>query len=200
MSSIKRKVSLIIAGTSILYLFSGCAKAPDAELATAKAALSAALNAEADKYMAKNFQNVQRVIDEADKEIAKQKSAFFLTRKYTRVTKLLKNATTVATEIANEAPKAKENIVGQTKENLTLAKSMLAETAADIKKFSKKKDKKSLIPELNATLSKADSVAASATAEFEAGDILKASESLANVQALIKSITDQLNAKPQDDM
>ncbi len=193
-----RKLTLIIAGTCVVYLFSGCAKAPDAELAAAKAALKAAQDAEADKYMAKNFQNIQKVVEEAEKEINKQKASFILTRKYTRVTKLLTNATTIAKEITGEAPKAKENIVAQVKENLTLSKSMLAETAEDIKKASRSKDKKKLVPDLKAVLSSADSTAARAAAEYEAGDVLKASESLANVQTLIKQITDQLNVKPEE--
>ncbi len=192
-----RKVNLIIAGTCVAYLFCGCQKAPDAELAEAKAALKAAQDVEADKYMTKNFQNVQRVVEEAEKEIAKQKSSFFLTRKYTRVTKLLKNATDIAKEITADAPKAKENIVAQVKENLALSKSMLKETEDDLKKASKLKSKKSLVPDLKIELSNADSIAARAAAEFEAGDVLKASKSLDDFQASIKSITDQLKGQPE---
>lgn len=191
-----RKVNLIIAGTCVAYLFCGCQKAPDTELADAKAALKAAQDVEADKYMAKNFQNVQKVVDEAEKEIAKQKSSFFLTRKYTRVTKILKNATDIAKEITTDAPKAKETIVSQVKENLALSKSMLKETENDLKKASKLKSKKSLVPDLKIELSAADSIAASAAAEYEAGDIFKASKSLDDFQASIKRITDQLKGQP----
>jgi len=191
-----RKVNLIIAGTCVACLFYGCQKAPDVELAEAKAALKAALDVEADKYMTKNFQNVQRVVEEAEKEIAKQKSSFFLTRKYTRVTKLLKSATDIAKEIAVDAPKAKENIVAQVKENLALTKSMLNETENDLKKASKLKSKKSLVPDLKNELKVADSIATDAAAEFEAGDVLKASKSLDEFQASIKSITDQLKGQP----
>jgi mannose/fructose/N-acetylgalactosamine-specific phosphotransferase system component IIB len=192
-----RKVNLIVAGMCVAFLLCGCQKAPDAELAEAKAALKAAQDVEADKYMSKNFQNVQRVIEEAEKEIAKQKSAFILTRKYTRVTKLLKNATDIAKEITADAPKAKENIIAQVKENLTLAKNMLKETEEDLKKASKLKDKKKMVPELRVDLSAADSIAIRAAVEFEAGEVLKAAESLDNVQALIKKITDQLKGQPE---
>lgn len=192
-----RKVNLIVAGTCVVYLFCGCAKAPDAELAEAKAALKAAQDAEADKYMTKNFENVQKVVEEAEKEVAKQKSSFFLTRKYTRVTKLLTSATEIAKEITVDAPKAKENIVAQVKENLALSKGMLKETENDLKKASKLKNKKSLVPDLKIELSAADSIAASAAAEFEAGDVLKASKSLDEFQASIKRITDQLKGQPE---
>jgi len=187
-----RKVNLIIAGTCVAYLFCGCQKAPDVELAEAKAALKAAQDVEADKYMTKNFQNVQKVVEEAEKEIAKQKSSFFLTRKYARVTKLLKSATDIAKEITADAPKAKETIVGQVKENLALSKSILIETENDLKKASKLKSKKSLVPDLKIELKAADSIATVAAAEFEAGDMLKASKTLDDFQASIKRITDQL--------
>lgn len=187
-----RKVNLIIAGTCVAYLFCGCQKAPDTELAEAKAALKAAQDVEADKYMTKNFQNVQKVVEEAEKEIAKQKSSFFLTRKYARVTKLLKSATDIAKEITADAPKAKETIVGQVKENLALSKSILIETENDLKKASKLKSKKSLVPDLKIELKAADSIATVAAAEFEAGDMLKASKTLDDFQASIKRITDQL--------
>lgn len=192
-----RKVNLIIAGTCVAYLFCGCAKAPDAELAEAKAALKAAQDVEADKYMTKNFENVQKVVEEAEKEVAKQKSSFFLTRKYTRVTKLLKSATEIAKEITVDAPKAKETIVGQVKENLALSKSMLIETENDLKKASKLKSKKSLVPDLKIELKAADSIATVAAAEFEAGDMLKASKTLDDFQASIKRITDQLKGQPE---
>ncbi len=187
-----RKVNLIIAGTCVAYLFCGCAKAPDAELAAAKAALKAAQDVEADKFMAKNFQNVQKVVEEAEKEIAKQKSEFFLTRKYTRVTKLLETATEITKEITADAPKAKENIVAQVKENLALTKTMVRDTENDLKKASKLKNRKSLVPDLKIELRAADSIATLAAAEFEAGDVLKASKSLDEFQAQIKRITDLL--------
>jgi hypothetical protein len=78
-------LSCIICG-----LLSGCAKAPDKELAEAKAAIKAAMDVEADKYMAKNFQNVLKGLEAAEAEIAKQKNSFFLSRNYTSATQLLK--------------------------------------------------------------------------------------------------------------
>jgi len=130
------------------------------------------------------------------RKLPNRKALFFLTRKYTRVTKLLKSATDIAKEIAVDAPKAKENIVAQVKENLALTKSMLNETENDLKKASKLKSKKSLVPDLKNELKVADSIATDAAAEFEAGDVLKASKSLDEFQASIKSITDQLKGQP----
>jgi hypothetical protein len=193
----RRKEVLIIAGIGIVCFFPGCAKAPATELAAAKAAVKAAQDAEADKYMANNFLNLQKALEAAEAEVAKQNKSLFLARKYTRATELLTKTTQFATELQNEAPKAKEAAVAQVNENLGLVKGILQETADDIKKASRSKDKKSIIAELKADLSSADSVAALAAAEFKAGNVLKASDNLAEVQKLVKKITDALNPKPE---
>jgi len=197
MSFLKNKATLVIASTCIAYLFSGCAKAPDAQYSAAKAAIEAAKTAEADKYMAKNFQNLQAALAKADAELAKQQQAFILTRKYKRVTEMLEKTTALATEIATEAPKIKADIVGQVKENLGLAKGMLKETAEDIKKASRKTDK-AVITELKSYLSEADSIAAVATNDFNTGNVLKAAEELTAFQGLIKKITDTLKPKTEE--
>lgn len=196
MSFSKTTGTLIIAGTCIAYLVSGCAKAPNAQYSAAKAALESAKSAEADKYMAKNFQNLQRALEAAEAEMAKQKQTFILTRKYKRVTEMLEKTTTLATELATNAPKAKSDMVAQVKENLDLAKSMLQETASDIKKASRKTDK-AVIKELNSYLSEADSVTTLATKDFNSGDVLKAVEELNTFQGLIKKITDTLKPKTE---
>ena len=199
MSSFSRKVNLIIAGTCIISFFPGCSKAPDAELAAARAALKAAQDVEADKYMSRNFENLQKAMQAAETEIAKQNSSSFLKRKYKRSTQQLIKITELATEIKNEAPKAKEAITAQVKENLGLVKGILQETANDIKKASRGKEK-SVIEELKADLSAADSAAVRAVAAFASGNILTASEDLDNVQSLIKKITDTLKPSTEETM
>jgi hypothetical protein len=197
MRSLRREVSLIIAGSCILYTISGCAKAPDAELAATKAAVQAAKDAGADQFMARNFENLQKGLQMAEEEISNQNTSFFLTRKYTRAKDLLKKTSELATDITKEVPKIKEEAVKQVTENLGMVKGMLAATAEDIKKASRNKDKKSVIEELKANLNSADSAAAVAATEFAAGQVMKASESLSTVQTLIKKITSTL--KPPSD-
>lgn len=189
--------SLIIAGITIAYFLSGCAKAPDAELAAAQNAVKAAQAVEADKYMSRNFQNVQKALQMAEAEIANQKKAFFMTRKYKRVTEMLEKTTTLANEITAEAPKIKAEMVAQVKENLGLVKGMLAETANDIKKAPRTFNK-DVIAELKGYLSSADSAAVMAADKFKAGDVLGASEHLSEVQGLMKRITDTLKPKTEE--
>jgi hypothetical protein len=191
------KLSLIITGTTALFMLTGCAKAPEAELAAARAAVKAAKDAGADIYMSKNFQNIQKALENAESEVALQEQSFPLMRKYKRSTMLLQKVTSLATEISNETPKIKEGVISQVKENLGLVKGMLLETADDIKKASRSKKDKALIEELKADLASAESASARAAEEFAAGNALKASESLSEVQQLIKKITDTLKPKTE---
>jgi hypothetical protein len=103
--------------------------------------------------------------------------------------------TTLATEIATEAPKAKAEITATVKENLTLAKTMLKGLGNDITRLKKKN--KALFEELKADLSAADSATISAAADFDAGNTLAASEKLATVQQTINKITRNLQP-PKD--
>jgi hypothetical protein len=181
------KKNQISAVACIVFIFSGCAKAPDTELATAKAAIKAAQDVEADKYMAKNFKNVIKALETTEAEIALQNRSFFLSRKYTKAKQLLKQTTDLAIEIKNETPKAKEEMAATVKENLPIVRDMLKLTALNIKKAARFKDKH-IIAGLNAELSSADSVTARAAVDFEAGKLLSASESLSNVQITIQKI------------
>jgi hypothetical protein len=193
----KNRVSLIIAVSCVAYLFSGCAKAPDEELAKAKAAIKAAQDVEADKYMARNFQNVQKALETAESEIANQQNKFVLTRKYKRITEMLVKTEQLATEIANEAPKVKADMVAQVKENIGLTEGMLKETANDIKKAKRAHDK-SVITELQTYLDAADSAATHASADFASGNILGASEYLEEFQMMINKITGTLKPKSEE--
>jgi sensor domain CHASE-containing protein len=75
-------------------------------------------------------------------EIAKQKGKFILNQKYKRSKDLLDKTTKLAKEIAEEAPKIKEQTEAQVKENLSLVKGMLAETAMTSKKLPVQKVKR----------------------------------------------------------
>jgi hypothetical protein len=199
MRSLKRTATVIIAGTCLLSSLSGCSKKPDAELAAAKAAVQAAKDAGAEIYMSKNYQNIQKALENAELEIAKQESKFVMSRKYKRATELLTKTASLANEIAGEAPKLKEAAIAQVKDNLSVVDGMLKETANDIKKCARQKDK-AVIEELKADLANAEAAAARASSEFNGGDAIKAAASLSEVQVLIKKITDTLKPPKEADM
>ena len=197
MCILKRRI-FFVAVSCISFLVCGCSKAPDKELAEAKAAIEAAKEVEADIYMSRNFENLENALKTAQEDIAVENAKFILNRKYKRITEVLKKTTELALEIKNDAPKVKAEIIAQVEENLGLVKGMLEETANDIKKGSRGKDK-ALIEELKADLNGGDSAATLAAKEYDSGNVLGASGNLDEVQRLIKKITDTLKPPKSDE-
>lgn len=197
MCILKRRI-FFVTFSCISFLVCGCSKAPDKEFAEAKAAMEAAKEVEADIYMSRNFENLENALKTAQEDIAVENAKFILNRKYKRITEVLKKTTELAIEIKNDAPKIKAEITAQVKENLGLVKGMLEETANDIKKGSRGKDK-ALIEELKADLNGADSAATLAAKEYDSGNVLGASKNLDEVQRLIKKITDTLKPPKSDE-
>lgn len=197
--SISRSKILFVTLSCVVYFVCGCSKAPIAELDAAKAAIQGAKDVEANIYMARNFENLENAMKTIEDDMAKEQSKFFLQRKYKRITEMLKQTTALANEIKADAPKAKADATEQVKGNLNLVKGFLEETAGDIKKGSRGKDK-AVIEELKNDLKNAESIADRAAKEFAAGDIIGASKSFTEVQGLIKKITDTLKPPKAEDM
>ncbi len=197
MRSFYRLIPVVVAGACILGFFSGCAKAPDQELAAAKAAIKAAQDAEADKYMPNNFQNIQKALVSAEAEIELQNNAFILSRKYGKAKQLLKNATDLSTQITAEVPGAKADMKAQVEEGLSSAQEMAKETRVDIKKAPRSKGKQ-VLAQMAVDLKAAESALTQATADFAAGGILDARKNLSNAQKLLKKIFDQLSTGGTD--
>jgi len=197
MRSFHRLIPVVVAVACMLGFFSGCAKAPDQELAAAKAAIKAAQDVEADKYMPNNFLNIQKALASAEAEIEIQKSNFVLSRNYGKAKVALQNTTDLATQITAEAPGAKADMIAQVKENLASAQEMAKETRVDIKKAPRSKIKQAraqMVTDLDA----AEIALAQAAEQFEAGNILGARDKLADGQKLLKGIFDKLSTSGTD--
>lgn len=197
MRSFHRLISVAVTGACILGLFSGCTKAPDQELAAAKAAIKSSQDAEADKYMPNNFQNIQNALASAESEIELQKSVFFLSRNYEKAKQLLRNVTDLAKQMTAEAPQAKADMKAQVEEGLASAQEMVKETRVDIKKAPRSKGKQ-VLAQMKEDLNTAESALAQAAAELSSGNIPDARNRLAQAQKLLKKIFDQLSTSGTD--
>ncbi len=192
MRSFIRLISVVVVGTCISGLFSGCIKAPDQELTAAKAAVKAALDVEADKYMPNNYQNVQNALSSAEAEIGVQGTKFFLSRSYGRAKVLLENTTNLATQLKAETPGAKADLIATIKERLATAKEMAKETHVDIRKAPRSKGKE-VLAQMKVDLAAAEVALEQAGAAYDANDYLGAKKKLALGQKLLKKIFDALS-------
>lgn len=192
MRSLRNSVSTAVAGVCLLALVSGCAKAPEKELARARQAIQAAKDAEGDKYMPNNFRNVQKAMEAAQMEITMQDDAFPLTRNYAKSKVLLNNVTDLAEEVAAEAPDAKVKMTADIEAGLASAKKLAEETREDIRKAPRSLGRK-VLAQMREDLEAANTALADGESKFAAGDILGAKKNLSDAQGSLKSIFDKLS-------
>ena len=197
MRSYHSLMSVAVAGVCILGFFSGCAKAPDQELAAAKAAMKTAQDAEADKYLPNNFENIQKAMEAAESEIGLQETKLAFSRNYTKAKQLLKNVTDLARQVTVDAPGAKEEMRTRVEEGIASAQKMAKETRVDIKKAPKAKGKK-VLAQMAADLDEAENAIAQAAADLSAGNIPDAGKKLGDAQRLLKKIFDKLSSSGAD--
>jgi len=186
------RVSVVVAAVSLAGIFAGCAKAPEKELADAKAALSAAQAAEADKYLAGRYDEAVKALGAAEAEINKQNAAFILSRKYSEAARLLNATTTIATELKTEAPGAKDAIKADVEAALPTAQSAITELRKDVKKALKSKGKEA-VAAMEAELTAAESALAQVSAEMTAGNYLNAKQQIDEAKAKTRKVSDQLS-------
>ena len=74
----------------------GCAKPPQQEIDAAKAALTAAEQAEAPKYAAAEWDKAQQAMNAVNAELEAQQAKFALFRSYTKAKQLIADATNAA--------------------------------------------------------------------------------------------------------
>jgi PBP1b-binding outer membrane lipoprotein LpoB len=68
-----RQVKWLVVVLSLVFLFAGCSKPPEAEQKAAKAAMDAAMSAGADKYAATDFGTAKKVWDGAESQMKDKK-------------------------------------------------------------------------------------------------------------------------------
>ncbi len=199
MFSLKRSICLLSTLTLTVSLFSGCAKAPNAQLEAAREAIKTAKDAEADKYMANNYNNLLKALEASEEEMATQNESPFFARRYKVAKTMLEKTTALAQEVTKEAPQAKERFIALVKENIPIAKENLATSAKSIANVAKTKDKE-VVEELKAELSAADTIMTAAIKDSEAGDFFSASARIDSIQATVKMITETLKPKDENAM
>jgi hypothetical protein len=192
MRSIHRIMSIAIVGASMATLFSGCAKAPDQELAAAKTAISAAQTAEADKYLPDRYNNAMKAFEAAQSEITRQNTIFILTRKYSQATRLLGIATSLATACQADAAGAKEQFKSDVAQDLVAAQTAMKEARKDVKD-ARKTQLKNALKAMTAELDAADNSLVQAASEFAAGNYPTAAQKIGEAKSKMKKISDKLS-------
>jgi len=121
----KNKLALLGIATLTLALAAGCAKPPQQEIDAAKAAMTAAEQAEAPKYAADEWNAAQQAMNAVTAELEAQQNKFALFRSYTKTKELIAAANTAAAAAKDAGVAGKEAAKNAADEALAAAKASL---------------------------------------------------------------------------
>lgn len=182
-----------------LMFVAGCAKAPQAEMDAAKAAVEAAKTAEADRYVADQFNAAKDSLDAALAEIDQQNAKFALTRNYDKAAQLLQSAIATANAAAAAVADSKEQVRVEATDLITALGTAVTETKALMAKAPKGKEGKAALEAIGADLSAVEASAADANTALTGGDFItardKAKAALDKVNALKNELQEAISKK-----
>ncbi len=181
-----------LSAVMVLIILIGCAKAPQAALDSANAAIEAAKKAEVNVYFPAEFKAVQDTMNAALAMLENQKSKFFLTRNFKEVERLLNKVTSMAEALVpkmaarKEAVKAEaQGLVGTLKTGIQDAKKLLARAPRG-------KESKAALEAIKNDISAVEASLPEVNALLEKGDVQNAKNKLAAANQKIQSIIEEL--------
>jgi len=136
-------VSFALVSASLIVM-TGCAKAPESELSTAKAALDSARSVQAETYVAAEFSAASDSLKAAQTEIEKQKSGL-VGRNYDKAKALLASATLIAHNAQIKAVEEKQKMKVETDSAMSREDTLIGETKTLLAKAPKGKDGKTAL-------------------------------------------------------
>jgi hypothetical protein len=185
---------MLLIGIALVFtlaLLSGCAKAPQETIDAAKMALEAAKTAEADRYIADQFNAAQDSLNAAMTEIEAQNSKFALTRNYDRAKALLESAISAANAAKDAVAAKKEEVKAEAQNLMAQAQTAVEQTKSLLAKAPKGKEGKEVLDQMQAELSGVESSISEASNAMNSEDFIGARDKL-------KAATEKANALSQE--
>lgn len=133
-------VQITIICSIALALLSGCAQAPEKDIAAAGAAVAETKAFEADRYAPYAYRALQDSLNAAIAEIEKQKSGFALTRNFEKAQKSIAAINALAASVKAEAATKKEAMKTAADTAMAQANRIVLEAKELLKKASKGKE------------------------------------------------------------
>ena len=185
-------VSMLSTGVAI-FLLSGCQKAPQAEIDSAKASVEAAQAAEANKYLAADYQAIQDSLNSALAMIEEQNSKSSLARKYDEPKRLLAVVNEMANNAVSKTQLRKDELKAQNDAIITEVNAMLEENKALVLKAPKGKEGKAALDLIQQDIVAIEASIAEAASLIASGDILSANDKLTVAKEKAVAINTELN-------
>jgi hypothetical protein len=187
--SIKHVFTIVLA-LAITMLLVGCGEVPQAEIDEAKAALDAAKNAEADKYVPDLYNAAKRTLDNAMAMIEEEKSAMF--SNYDDAAAELQKAKDAAGQAAEAVPAKKEEVKAEVENLLAQIPEVVAETKMKWKKAPRGKGTHEPLQLIKKDIEATEAMVGDVNTTLEQGDLLLARQKAQDIINKLRSIQAEL--------
>lgn len=170
----KNLLKTLFAVTVAAMMFTSCAKAPEAELTSAKAAIEGVKAVEAERYVPAEFKALQDSLNVASLEIENQNAKFALFRSYKKATATLASVVTMAEEVKVSAETRKEEVKAEAQQALAEVTTLVTEVKDLMAKAPKGKEGKEALEAIQGDVVLVESFLAEVSTLINNGDYLTA--------------------------
>jgi hypothetical protein len=178
----------------LLVLASGCASAPDDQVASAQAALDRARQAEAETYAPEQFDEAVQALDNAKGEIRAQDEEWFFSRDYAQAESLLQRAENGAEQASQQAPAAKQQAKEIAERALAEARDAIETARQELSMAPRGKGATADLEAFERDLAQAESSLDRAQQELQAEAYFDALSKLQSVKADALSVAEEIRA------
>jgi hypothetical protein len=175
---------------AIALMLVSCGEVPQTEIDDAKAALDAAKNAEADKYVPELYNAAKRTLDNAMAMVETEKDAMF--SNYDEATAELQKAKEAANQAAEAVPAKKEEVKAEVENLLAQIPELVNETKMKWKKAPRGKGTHEPLQLIKKDIENTEASVADVNTTLEQGDLLLARQKAQDIINKLRSIQAEL--------
>ena len=176
----------LITSLLLLFMLAGCADVPQQDIDDANAALNAAKQAEADKYVPDQYNAAKKSLDNAMAMVEEEKGSMF--SNYDEAIQALQAAKQAANSAAEAVPAKKEEIKGEVENLLAQIPEVVKQTKTAWKKAPRGKGTREPLQMIKQDIENTEASVSEVNAALEQGDLLgarqKAQEIISKLQRL----------------
>ena len=178
----------------LVLTFTSCAKAPQAEIDAANAAIEQAKSAGADRYVPASFNAANDALKSGLAAVEEQNSKFALFRNYDAAKTTLASVSELAKKAEDETAARKEDLKTEVNQDLTDLNTLITQDKEMLAKAPKGKEGKAALEAIGQEISAVETVATEVTSGVENNeDILTLSEKVKPALEKAKSINTELS-------
>jgi hypothetical protein len=174
----------------VMFAFVGCDDVPQQEIDDAKAALDAAKQAEADKYVPDKYNAAKQAMDRAMAVVQEEESAMF--SDFDEARNLLTTAKTAADEAAAAAPAKKEEVKQAVESALAAIPAEVATTKKMWRTAPRGKGTREALAMMKEEIARTEAMQSQVQAALDGGDYLGAQQKAQEITGKLKSLQNEL--------